>query len=238
MGIRYVRQQLMGAGAAGEGGDVLLVGWSNGATIVANSLAEQTTGTGKGHDHQWTRANGGAILAAPYDMPRSTRHLEGEFFQRNVYNRSVTRSLAAQFSHHAHLFRNGPVARWSDDKLTVNVDWELLMGAQTIRDVDEAITRKVFGYESVDDYYYHASCFRRLEHVNVPLLLVSAADDPMSTGWIPAREVRENENLLLVYTEHGGHLGWQDADNSGRSRWVEQVVTEFFLAAVQQPQDA
>mmetsp|Transcript_63587 Transcript_63587/g.196903 ORF Transcript_63587/g.196903 Transcript_63587/m.196903 type:complete len:376 (+) Transcript_63587:137-1264(+) len=234
VGVRYVRQQLLGGGSAGEEGDVLLVGWSNGATIVANALAEQTTRHGKGHDPRWTRANAGAILAAPYDMPRSTEHLEGKLFQRLIYNRLVTRSLARQFKPHTHLFNKGPVPRWLDDVPDVSVDVDLLMGAQTIRDVDEAITRKVFGYESVDDYYFHASCYQRLQHVDVPLLMVSAADDPMSTGWIPIEEVRENRNLLLAYTEHGGHLGWQDAENCGRSDWAEQAVVDFFRAAVQQ----
>jgi len=237
LGLRYVRRELLG-GAAGERGDVMLVGWSNGATIVANALAEQTTGTGKGHDGRWTCADAGAVLAAPYDMPRSTKHMEGELFQRFVYNRSVTRSLVTQFECHMNLFSDGPVQRWSDDVADVQVDMDLLLGAWTIRDVDEAITRKVFGYDSVDDYYHHASCFRRLGHVDVPLLLVSAADDPMSTGWIPIREVRDNENLLLAYTEHGGHLGWQDAENCGRSCWAEQAVVEFFKAALQQSKGA
>ena len=34
---------------------------------------------------------------------------------------------------------------------------------------------------------------RRLSDVLVPLLLVSAADDPMTTGWVPLETVRSNE---------------------------------------------
>lgn len=85
----------------------------------------------------------------------------------------------------------------------------------------------MFGYNSVDEYYYDASSCRRVEQVAVPLLMVSAADDPMSTGWVPFDKVRANPNIMLAYTSHGGHLGWQDDSNALRSGWVEEATAAF-----------
>lgn len=228
MAVRYVREILMGGGEVGAQGQVFLLGWSNGATIVANTLAEQALGVGKAHCGAWTSVSGGAALAAPHDMVRSTLNCEERLFSRVVYNRYVARNVVDQITPYAYLYQAGPVARWVDGELAVNVDVELLLGATRIRDIDEAVTRRVFGYRSTDEYYRDASSFTRLEKVAVPLLLLSAADDPVATGWAAFARVRQNPWVVLAYTEHGGHLGWQDEADPRRSEWVERVVSDFF----------
>ena len=40
--------------------------------------------------------------------------------------------------------------------------------------IDEAITRRCFGFETVDDYYKHASSDQRLHAVDVPLMMINA----------------------------------------------------------------
>lgn len=52
---------------------------------------------------------------------------------------------------------------------------------------------------------------RRLDDVQVPLLMISAADDPMMTSWVPLKSVRSNEHLILAYTKHGGHMATWDS---------------------------
>ena len=103
----------------------------------------------------------------------------------------------------------------------------MLKFATRIRDVDEALIRRMFGYKSVEDYYYQASSCRRLAEVEVPLLMVSAADDPMATSWAPFKTVRGSKHVILAYTKHGGHIGWQDESNARKSEWVEDVATSF-----------
>ena len=66
-----------------------------------------------------------------------------------------------------------------------------------------------------------------------------ALDDPIATraGVFAkaASAARENENLVLVCTEGGGHLGYQDNSASHRSdaegRWIERVVAGFLDVA-------
>ena len=49
-----------------------------------------------------------------------------------------------------------------------------------IRELDEAVTRRQYGYASVDDYYAAASSDQRLPLIATPLLLLNAYDDPIA----------------------------------------------------------
>lgn len=50
--------------------------------------------------------------------------------------------------------------------------------ARTIREFDNMFTCKHFGYEDAYDYYSNATIHNRLHKISVPLLSLSAADDP------------------------------------------------------------
>ena len=54
--------------------------------------------------------------------------------------------------------------------------------ATSIRALDEAVTRRQYGYASVDDYYAAASSDQRLALIRTPLLLLNAFDDPIVPG--------------------------------------------------------
>lgn len=236
--VRYVRENLLQRKVPSQekydSPRVVLVGWSNGATIIVNTLAEQTTQTGKGHAGNLSMVDAGAALATPHDMPKSIGELEQRPFSKFVYNRAVTQSLVRQFEPYAHLFRAGPVSRWSDDKKVVRVDVDAVLKATIIRTADDEYTRKVFEYNTVHDYYSDASSYQRLGSVRVPLLYISAAGDPMATNWVPVEQVRRNPFVMLAYTAHGGHLGWLDQDNWAEDLWVQRAVGDFFSAVVQQ----
>ena len=72
-----------------------------------------------------------------------------------------------------------PVPRWDDASESFVADDELALAARSIREIDEAVTRRQFGYASVDDYYAAASSDQRLGQIAAPLLLLNAFDDPI-----------------------------------------------------------
>jgi abhydrolase domain-containing protein 1/3 len=50
-----------------------------------------------------------------------------------------------------------------------------------------------------------------VENVAVPLLCISALDDPVCTREaIPWDECRANKNIVLATTTHGGHLAYYE----------------------------
>jgi predicted alpha/beta-fold hydrolase len=113
------------------------------------------------------------------------------------------------------------------------VDPEEVMAAQTIRDFDDACTRKMFDYTTVNNYYRDASSCRFIEHVKVPLLCLNALDDPISAAeCIPYDEIKTNPNVVLATTDYGGHLGWFEHIKYP-TRWMVKPLGEFIVAMFQ-----
>lgn len=47
-----------------------------------------------------------------------------------------------------------------------------------MKEMDEAYTRRVLGFQSVDEMYRWVSCVELMENIDIPLLLVNSLDDP------------------------------------------------------------
>ena len=58
-------------------------------------------------------------------------------------------------------YRSGPVPAWNGSD--VLVDAAGLQAAKEVVHIDEALIRRMFGYGSVEDYYYDASCLLLLK---------------------------------------------------------------------------
>ncbi|CAE7938345.1 ODA11 [Symbiodinium sp. KB8] len=217
--VDYVRSHLVKPSQKEK--PVFLLGWSLGANILINTLAEQGRDTRSLKTKSFV--NGGVALCATHCLVRCGQQARDHWVTKYVYSRFVTRNLRKCLQPLSRY--GGPVPGWNGTD--IRVDSLRLQSAQEVFDIDEALIRRMFGYTSVDEYYYDASSCRRVEQVAVPLLMVSAADDPMSTGWVPFDKVRANPNIMLAYTSHGGHLGWQDASNALRSGWVEEATAAF-----------
>lgn len=114
-----------------------------------------------------------------------------------------------------------------------DIDVTQVLAAKTIREYDDAYTKKMFNYSTVDNYYRDASCCRVIEHVRIPLLCINALDDPISSlPCIPFDEIMINPYVVLALTQYGGHLGW--FEHAYRpSRWVDKPLAEYIVAMFQ-----
>jgi hypothetical protein len=119
--------------------------------------------------------------ACPLNLPLASGNLK-RWFHSNVYDRSIARSLSTKIAEWKDLFLNEegtskPVPAWEGlgpDKTFV-ADQSVLTGhLRTIREIDEAITRRCFGFDTVDDYYSHASSDQRLHLIDVPCMMINA----------------------------------------------------------------
>lgn len=86
-----------------------------------------------------------------------------------IYGRALGRSLKRTLARHS-----ATIERLSQG----NLDLQFVFGAGTVREFDERLTRRVFGYRSVDDYYRDGSSAQRLRGVAVPLLCLSVRSRP------------------------------------------------------------
>jgi predicted alpha/beta-fold hydrolase len=104
---------------------------------------------------------------------------------------------------------------------------------RTVRDFDDVVTAPHFGFRDADDYYHRASACRVIKRIAVPVLIVTAQDDPV----VPFRifggaEVRGNERITVLGPPLGGHCAFISRW-AGRERfWAEARVVEFCLAGM------
>jgi predicted alpha/beta-fold hydrolase len=99
---------------------------------------------------------------------------------------------------------------------------------RTIREFDDAITAPQFGYRDAQEYYEAAGAKRVIEKIRVPMLLLTAQDDPfVPFEAIRACGVEKNRAIVFRAPTHGGHCGFI-SDESGVERfWAEQRIVEF-----------
>ncbi|XP_058218064.1 uncharacterized protein LOC131329041 isoform X2 [Rhododendron vialii] len=106
-------------------------------------------------------------------------------------------------------------------------DWEGIRKSRSIRDFDNYATCLVGKFETVDTYYRRCSSSSYVGNVSVPLLCVSALDDPLCTAEaIPWDECRANKNIVLATTKHGGHLAFFEGIK-GSGLWWVRAAYEF-----------
>ena len=201
----------------------LALGWSLGANILVNYLGEE--GAAKGPRQQLLHA--AVSMGNPHDLQACDAAMERGMGR--VYSRSMGKGLARVFQPHAALFEGLP-----------RFDVAAASAAATVREFDEAVTRRSFGFASVDLYYAACGSGARLAHVAVPLLCVAAADDPIAVdAAVPRAEVARNPHAALVVTPSGGHLGWMVAGASpfgrpapyaGVLQWLGAIVEEWRAA--------
>jgi uncharacterized protein len=100
---------------------------------------------------------------------------------------------------------------------------------RTVREFDDAITAPHFGYRDAQEYYEAAGAKRVVDKVRVPLLLITAQDDP----FVPyeatrASGVEKNPAIRFIAPRYGGHCGFISSEGGSDRFWAEQRVTEFF----------
>jgi len=242
--VQHLRQTRLGGGNSSTDGKtrapLAVIGWSNSGTILNNVLAEQATT----HTDPAYAIDAAASIATPFDMPTSTLNL-GRFFHRNIYDRNLGKSLRTLWMRSRDQFvdpeTDSPIEVLQWDGLgeaarTFKADDEIAMKGTTIRELDEALTRRQFGYASVDEYYADASSDQRFGQVSTPLLLMNAYDDPIVPGFSLARglaNAKANPNVMVAITSYGGHLGWCDRQEPwGGCQWVERAVCGFLESAL------
>ncbi|KAJ1340235.1 hypothetical protein BSLG_005121 [Batrachochytrium salamandrivorans] len=170
---------------------------------------------------------GAASIGNPFDLLGGLRALHRSWIGKNIYSRAMTKNLSKLFLSHAHAFKD-----------TDGLDIEGINNAVFMVDFDEACTRRAFNYHTVEEYYRQASSAQYIPSIAIPMLMLSACDDPVANFEVlPWRECLYNPHVVLATTSRGGHLGWFEASWSnfllpGR-RWFAKPVGEFIKAILE-----
>ncbi|PKA58360.1 Embryogenesis-associated protein EMB8 [Apostasia shenzhenica] len=170
-----------------------------------------------GEEGESTPISGAASICSPWDLVVCDR-----FISRNLVQRLYDKALTIGLKGYAQLHQ--PV-------LARLANWDGIRESRSVRDFDHHATRHVGKFETVDTYYRRCSSVSYLGNVCVPLLCISALDDPVCTKEaIPWDECRANRNVVLAATTHGGHLAYFEGISASSLWWVR--AADEFLAVL------
>lgn len=98
-----------------------------------------------------------------------------------------------------------------------------LASVRSIYEFDDVFTAPSFGFGTAARYYATQSSNQFLDGIRVPALAVQAEDDPLIPFAVYQHPAfRRNENLKLISTRRGGHLGYL---SRRRPRfWVDELL--------------
>jgi len=112
-------------------------------------------------------------------------------------------------------------------------DLSPLSSIWSIRKFDDVYTAPHHGFADASDYYYKASAVRVIDKIQIPALILAAADDP----FVPPDQFRSpalpSNPLVTVRIEtHGGHCGFiSDNRDGGDPYWAETSAITFLASA-------
>ncbi|XP_067310213.1 phospholipase ABHD3 [Pseudorasbora parva] len=187
---------------------LMAAGVSMGGMMLANYLGR------KGSE---VRLKGVVVFSAGWDVFECTASLEKPL-DRFLFNSYLTSCLQASVDRHRTI-------------LEQKYDIDHVMKAKTIREFDERFTSVMFGYPSNEDYYRDASPIHKITSVQVPMLCLNAADDVFSPHHaIPVEAAKQNPNVALLITCHGGHIGFLEGLWPRQSTYMDRVFRQFTKA--------
>jgi uncharacterized protein len=186
---------------------LLVAGFSLGGNVLVKWLGEQGTSA---------PVRAAAAVSVPFDLRACARALDGPGAMSFVYRTRFLRTLKRKALAKARLFPGIDAAR--------------VRSARTLFEFDEAATAPVHGFRDAQDYWERSSSGPYVSRVRVPLLLLSAEDDPfVPAACLPRAASAANPAVTLEVYSRGGHLGFVAGPFLPRF-WAEWRLAEFLAA--------
>jgi predicted alpha/beta-fold hydrolase len=106
---------------------------------------------------------------------------------------------------------------------------------RSIREFDNEIVAHYCGFRDADDYYYRSAAARVIDRIEVPTLVLHAADDPF-IRLLPETRAKLHANPFIDFAEtrHGGHCAYLSRDPGDEIHWAESALMRYLLQADEQ----
>ncbi|KAI9350296.1 Alpha/Beta hydrolase protein [Obelidium mucronatum] len=189
------------------------VGFSLGANILMKCVGE---------DGVHSKLTACVSVANPYDLHVGQTFLHSTWMGKQFYSRIMADGLKAFFKKHQNVFDKNPDYEGHIDPIVS----EQVHKTTYLSEFDESITRRMFGFRTVYEYYRCGSSAQFIPAIAIPTLLLSDLNDPIAMKEsIPYADILGNPNLVLAVTKRGGHLGWYEGWLP--RRWYPKPIIEF-----------
>ncbi|CAD5205629.1 unnamed protein product [Bursaphelenchus okinawaensis] len=171
----------------------------------------------------------GLSVCQGYDADKSGHLFHDWECGRRVYNYIITENVK-------RLLRRNFDAVVAPHVKTGVVDEQRLFSATSVLGLDEHYTRRILGYNSVEEMYKDASSFHKIPKIRIPTVFINSADDPLFPQqlWGPVREVcSQSDKHAFVLMKHGGHLGFLEGWSMKPSSvtWLDKFIVELANSA-------
>jgi hypothetical protein len=185
---------------------VFFAGYSMGGNLVAKMAGEFGGSPPK-------QLRGVAVVCPALNLSSCADALEKP--ENYLYQRHFVKGLLQRYQRKAELFPK----RYSKNGFG---------RVRTVREFDDKITAPAFGYKDAEEYYEAAGAKRVIGRVKVPILMMTAQDDPFVPydAFLRARVV-ENPLVRFVAPKHGGHCGFISKWEGAERFWAEERIAEF-----------
>ena len=185
---------------------IFFVGYSMGGNLVTKMAGEFADAA--------PRALRGVCVVCPaMDLAACADALEWR--QNYFYQRHFVSSLMAHYAKKAKLFPQ----RYAPDGFGA---------VRTVREFDDKITAPNFGFQDAQEYYETVSAKKVVAQVRVPMLMITAEDDPFVPYSLFERaNPGHNPAIRFLAPKHGGHCGFISRHAGPERFWAEQRIVEF-----------
>ena len=102
-----------------------------------------------------------------------------------------------------------------------------LQGMRTFWDFDGRFTAPLHGYSDAQDYYRRASSRYFLPMIEIPTLLIQAADDPFVFRHSVPEITELAPSTTLELHDHGGHVGFIEGTPSRPRYYLERRIPQW-----------
>lgn len=186
---------------------IYLVGFSMGGSLTLRYLGEKPNDVNP-------LIHKAFAASVPLDLPSSVRELAKK--GKQFYMKRFIKKLRKKIEEKERMFPQHPILTAKNYDTIRNFE-----------DFDSRYTAPLHGYADCHDFYAKASVKPLLKHIQIPSLVVQAANDPFLTPeCLELGEASQNPFVQLLVTQNGGHVGF--AQKNKVHSWVEETALAFF----------
>ena len=176
-----------------------------GVSLGGNALAKYM-----GEYGDKTLCQAAVVASAPVDLSSASFAME-RFLGRRIYTPYLLNPI---------------IKKAMQNNLTPD-EIKAIQRVNRISDFDDIFTAPRHGYRSKNDYYRRASALPHLITIAKPTLIITAKDDPFLGITAAAGDV--SEQVTLIDTKHGGHIGFINYKNRKFDlNWLPDTAVAFF----------
>ena len=179
------------------------IGFSLGGNALLKWLGQSSS------DNPLSRA---IAVSVPFVLNDAAKRLEQGLSR--LYQRHLLKSL-----------RRSYLDKFEQVQSPLDVDVSRL---HSFRAFDDEVTAPLHGFNGVDHYYEESSSRQYLAGIKTATMIIHAIDDPFMFPDTPPVDSEISDNVELVLTDKGGHVGFFAVRYPWKSEyWHEKVIIDF-----------